>query len=399
MYLNFAIIALILLTYSLVAGKVERGPISAPMVFLIIGLLLGPFSLHILDVKLEVENYKLLAELALALVLFTDASKTNLKVLRHNITIPSRLLLIGLPITIIAGTLIGKLVFPDFLWVELAILATVLAPTDAALGEPVVSNKSVPTKIREAINVESGLNDGICVPILLLLLAFQKVQVNEQISWQYGIMVFAKQIGIGLATGISIVSLSVLLIKKGISNKWIEASWKPTLIITLSIACFSMAQALGGSGFIAAFTGGVVLDRSFKNKKLDFLDGAEGVGKILSSTVWIIFGSVLTVWIYKYFTLPILLYAVASLTVIRIIPVFISLLTQRLHPYEKFFMAWFGPRGLASIVFAILVLEADLQSGNTIVVTACLTILLSVFAHGITAIPMAKAFKKPQFFR
>lgn len=396
MYLNFAVITLILLTYSLIAGKVERGPISGPMVFLMVGLLLGPFSLHILNVRFEAEHYKQLAEFALALVLFTDASKTNLKVLLHHISIPSRLLLIGLPLTIVAGTLFGKLIFPEFLWVELAILATVLAPTDAALGEPIVSNKSVPSKIREAINVESGLNDGICVPILLLLLAFQKVHVSEHISWQYGLTVFAKQIGIGLATGIGVVSLSVLLIKKGFSQKWIEASWKPTVIITLSIACFALAQALGGSGFISAFTGGIVLGRSIKDQKFEFLEGAEGIGKILSSTVWIVFGSVLTIWIFKHLTLQIVLYALASLTIIRIIPVFICLVAKRLPLYEKFFTAWFGPRGLASIVFAVLVFEEKLQSGDTIVVTACLTILLSVFAHGITAIPMATAFKKKQ---
>jgi NhaP-type Na+/H+ or K+/H+ antiporter len=299
-----------------------------------------------------------------------------------------------LPISIVFGALVGKRVFPEFSWLELAILSTVLAPTDAALGEPVVSNEKVPSEIREAINVESGLNDGICVPILILLLTIQKVSVNEQITWSYGASVFLQQIGIGLVVGVGIVSLSLFLIKKGYDERWIESAWRPTIIISLSIACFAMAQALGGSGFIAAFTGGIVLGKRFKKQKWEFLEGAEGVGKILSSTVWIVFGSVLTAIVIERLTAAIVFYALASLTFIRILPVLFSLLFHNLRPYDKFFTAWFGPRGLASIVFAAIVFEAHLQNGQLIVMTVCFTILLSVFAHGISAIPMTKVFER-----
>ncbi|WP_068472935.1 cation:proton antiporter [Saccharicrinis aurantiacus] len=396
MYTSFAIISVIVLLYSLLAGKIEKAPISGPMVFLSLGMILGPLIFHVLNIHIGLEQYKVLAEFSLALVLFTDAAKSNLIILNRNRRIPYHLLLIGLPLTILFGWLIGILIFPDFSFVELAILATILAPTDAALGEPVVSNKQVPTKIREGINVESGLNDGICVPILLLLITMHSIQANEHITITYGIGVFIKQIGLGFLVGAGVVFLAETLMKHGFNKKWIEDSWKPTIIIMIAITCFTLSQAIGGSGFIAAFVGGLFFDHRYKDNKLELLVGAHGLGKIMTAIVWVVFGSLITVHIIHHITWDILLYALASLTIIRIIPVLMCLLSNCLTKYQKFFIAWFGPRGLASIVFAALVLEEKLPHGDTIVLTAFSTILLSVFAHGISAGPMAAVFKQKE---
>ncbi|WP_066632352.1 cation:proton antiporter [Labilibacter marinus] len=394
MYLHFTILFLIILAYSLTAGKIERYPISAPIVFLMIGLILGPLAFHVFEIELGQENYQLLAEFALALVLFSDASKANLQVLKHQLGLPSKLLLIGLPITILLGFGIGMIIFPDFSWIEVAILSTILAPTDAALGEPVVSNKSVPSKIREGINVESGLNDGICVPILMLLLAFHSMSSNDPVSFSYGLSLFAQEIGIGVLVGASIAFIGDILIKRGIRKEWIESSWKPSIIILMSLSSFLLAQTLGGSGFIACFIGGIVFNIRFKSNKVEYLEGSEAIGKILNAIVWVIFGSVITGRIIHLLTWEIVLYSILSLTIIRIVPVLLSLFNAKVSSYAKLFTAWFGPRGLASIVFAIMVLEEHLPHGNTIVITTFFTILLSVFAHGISANPMAKAFIK-----
>ncbi len=393
MYHNFAILGAIILLYSLVAGKVEKKPISSSMVFLFVGLLMGPLMLQLFKFQFEIEDYKVLAEFALALVLFTDASRANLKILRNNITIPYHLLLVGLPITIVLGVLMGKLIFPEMSWIELGILSTVLAPTDAALGEPVVNNKIVPSKIREGINVESGLNDGICVPILLLLFAMHTFDVNEHVTLGFTLSLFVKEIGIGLLVGVLVVYLGGSLIKYGLPRHWVESSWKPSVIIIMALTCFSLAQAIGGSGFIAAFIGGIIFNKISKDSKVEMLVGALGVGKILNAMVWIIFGSVVTARIIPLITLPIILYALASLTAIRIIPVILCLSTNKISHYSKFFIAWFGPRGLASIVFGAMVLEEHIPHGTTIVVTTCCTILLSVFAHGISAEPMTRFYK------
>ncbi len=392
MYQNLAIIGVIILLYSLVAGKVEKKPISGSMVFLFAGLCLGPFLFDFLDIKFKIEGYKVLSEFALALVLFTDASKANLQVLRSHVAIPNNLLMIGLPITLVLGVLVGKLVFPQMSWVELGVLSAVLSPTDAALGEPVVNNKNVPVNIREGINVESGLNDGICVPILVLFLAMHSYDVNEHVSFWYAIGLFVKEIGIGVLVGLCVTFVADVLIKHGLANHWIESSWKSSIIIVLSLTCFSLAQALGGSGFIAAFVGGLMYNHIAKTYKPELLIGALGVGKILNASVWVIFGCVITAKILPLLTFPIVIYSLASLTIIRILPVMLCLRRNKISRYGKFFIAWFGPRGLASIVFAAIVFEESLSNGNVIVVTTCFTILLSVFAHGISAVPMTKVF-------
>lgn len=393
MYQNSAILGVIILLYSLVAGKVEKKPISGSMVFLFVGLCLGPFALDFLDINFKIEGYKVLSEFALALVLFTDASRANLNVLKNHVAIPYNLLLIGLPITLILGVLIGKLVFPQMSWIELGVLSAVLSPTDAALGEPIVNNKNVPVNIREGINVESGLNDGICVPILLLFLAMHSYDVNEHVSLLYAIGLFVKEIGIGILVGLTVTFVGNVLIKHGLTHHWIESSWKSSIIIVLSLTCFTLAQAIGGSGFIAAFVGGLMYNHIAKNYKPELLIGALGVGKILNAIVWIVFGCVVTAKILPLLTLPIIIYSLASLTVIRILPVLLCLSRNKISRYAKFFIAWFGPRGLASIVFAAIVFEETLPNGNLIVVTTCFTILLSVFAHGISAVPMTKIFK------
>ncbi|WP_430815295.1 cation:proton antiporter [Carboxylicivirga sp. RSCT41] len=393
MYLHFAILFAIILSYSLIAGKIERYPFSAPIFFLVIGAALGPLVFHFYKIDFNYENYKLLSEFTLALVLFSDASKANLKVLKHHLALPSKLLLIGLPITILLGFLIGIIMFPDFSWVEVAILATILAPTDAALGEPVVSNKSVPSKIREGINVESGLNDGICVPILMLLLAIHSTSLNESVSLSYGLSVFGEEIGIGVLVGVSVSLFGTILIKRSIKKEWGESAWKTSIVILMSLFSFALAQSLGGSGFIACFVGGLTFNMLFKHNKMAFLEGSEGLSKILNALVWFVFGCVITGWILHQLTWEVIVYAILSLTVIRMIPVLLSLLNFPIGLYGKVFTAWFGPRGLASIVFTIMVFEEQLPHGTTIIEIALVTILLSVFAHGISANPMTKGFK------
>ena len=203
-YQNLLIIALFILFYSLFAKWLERSAFSGPLLALLVGVVLGPLGLNLFQTMVKGEEFKFIAELALALVLFTDASKANLRVLGKNVFLPIRLLLIGLPLTIVFGVLGGYFLFKGYTWIELGILATMLAPTDAALGKAVVSNPAVPVKIRESLNVESGLNDGICVPVLFLLIAFFFSQSGDGLSSFYGLRLLGKEIGIGLLAGCAI---------------------------------------------------------------------------------------------------------------------------------------------------------------------------------------------------
>ncbi len=388
MYQNMAILGAFVFIYSIVSGRIEKTFFSGAALFIVFGLGIGPFGLGILDIKVDAGELSLLAELTLALVLFTDAANANLGVLRRNFHIPQRLLLIGLPLTILLGFVFGFLLFGGLTLIEVAILATMLAPTDAALGKAVVSDKAVPPDIRESLNMESGLNDGICVPILFLFLALAADSRTEGRPGALALKLVAEAIGIGALTGIVITVLGSWLLRFFSGRGWISETWQQLPIVALAVTCFAVAQRLGGSGFIASFVGGLLFGALTRHHKSKLLLAAEGTGDTLALITWVLFGAAVIGKTAGFLTWQTVVYSLLSLTVIRILPVLISLVGMPLRTDEKMFIGWFGPRGLASIVFAVIVLDDHLPGGNTIVVTAACTIIMSVVAHGLSANPL-----------
>jgi NhaP-type Na+/H+ or K+/H+ antiporter len=329
--------------------------------------------------------------MTLALILFIDAASANLDVLKQSIRIPRNLLLIALPLTILFGFGVGVLIFGGLTLIEIAILATILAPTDAALGKAVVTNEAVPAKIREGLNFESGLNDGICVPILFIFLALASKSGIEGDTTMLALTLVAKEIGIGVAVGVGLVVLGSWLLKQFSNRGWITKTWKQLPVIALAVSCFTVAQYIGGSGFIACFVGGLLFGWIAKNHKHKLLFAAEGGADTLALITWVVFGAAVVGHTIDKLTWEPLLYAVLSLTVIRMIPVFLVLLGTQLRTDEKLFIGWFGPRGLATIVFAVIVVNENLPGGHTIALTAVCTIVLSVVFHGISANPFVAA--------
>ena len=397
-YLDLAIIAIIVYLYGLVSARLRSSPISGALVFLILGVLLGPAVLGWLSIRPTSENLKVIAELTLSLILFTDAANANLSVLRRNTRLPVRLLALGLPLTILLGVVVGAVLFPDLQLVEVAILSVVLAPTDAALGQPVVSNPLVPAAIREDLSVESGLNDGICVPLLLALLAMagQAVPGGDTLSI-LGVL-FVQQLGLGLLLGGTITFAAVWGRDRCRERRWISDDWQPLLAIALPLTCFAVAQELGGSGFIACFTGGLLYGALTGRSKAEELVAAEATGDSLSLVTWVAFGSASAVVAVSQLSWSTLAYAVLSLTVVRMVPVALVMGGMGRDLPTKLFVGWFGPRGLASIVFAVLVLDAALPHGRQMVAVVTFTILLSILAHGLSASPLAgrySAWMKP----
>ena len=391
MYEIFAILAAFIFIYASVAGGLERTIISGAVVFAAFGLIFGPVGLGFLDLSVDREEVRALAEFTLALVLFTDAANADLDVLKRRIRIPLRLLLIGLPLTILLGFAVGAALFKGLTLLEAAILATMLAATDAALGKAVITNKSVPVSVRESMNVESGLNDGICVPILFLFLALAVGAHAEDSTLGLALELFAEEIGIGAAVGIVLTAIGALLLKKCAKREWVTETWRQLPVVVLAVACFSVAQSIGGSGFIAAFVGGLLFGWIARDSKHKLLLAAEGTGDTLALLTWVVFGAVLIAKAVDSFSFMVLLYAVLSLTVIRMLPVFLSLTGTGLRTDEKLFIGWFGPRGLASIVFGVIVVNSDLPGGDTIVAVVTYTIVLSVIAHGLSANPLVRA--------
>jgi NhaP-type Na+/H+ or K+/H+ antiporter len=384
-YENGAVLALFVFGYSVIAGRVERSWISGPIVFTAAGAILGPNVLGLLRLDLDAEDLRVLAEATLAMVLFTDAANADLRVLRGAVVLPERLLLIGLPLTILLGFAVAWLLFPSLGILELGLLATMLAPTDAALGKPVVVNPAVPSNIRETLNVESGLNDGICVPVIVILL---DLAIGTQIEHSPAIHVLlavVEELGIGLAVGVALAAGGVVLLRWAASVGWISDTWNVVSAPALAGASFALAQAIGGSGFIACFVGGLLLGGLLPEHKHERLRGAEGLGEALSLMTWLVFGSILVSELLNHANPAFILYAVLSLTVIRMLPVALCLLGAPVTIPESVFVGWFGPRGLASIVFAVMVLGAKLPGNVALMAIVTWTVVLSVVAHGLTA--------------
>ena len=300
-----------------------------------------------------------------------------------------RLLLIGLPLTILLGYGAGVLIFDGLTLLEIAILATMLAPTDAALGKAVVTNESVPANIREGLNVESGLNDGICVPILFVFLALvTTASGTEGGSGLLALQLIAEEIGIGVVVGMGLTVIAAWLIKLCVKLEWITESWRQLTVVALAVTIFVLAQILGGSGFIACFAGGMLFGAIAKQHKPKYLLAAEGTGDTMALITWVVFGAAVVGQTIASFSWTIVLYSVLSLTVVRMLPVFLVLAGMNLRTDEKLFIGWFGPRGLASIVFAVIVLNEKLPGGDTIAMTVVCTIILSIIAHGLSANPL-----------
>jgi len=285
---------------------------------------------------------------------------------------------------------VAAIVFPTLDILEMALLAALLAPTDAALGKPVVTSRTVPPIMREALNLESGLNDGICVPIVVLLLG---LAVGTQIgggTMGHVARVVVEAIGIGAVIGLSLTWKTTMMLRFAERRGWISEHWVEIPIVALAGALFTAAQAAGGSGFIACFVGRLLLSGLGERHKVELLRGAEHTGEALALLTWALFRGVVVARMIDRVTWPALLYAVLSLTVIRILPVFLCLIGTRTSTADKLFIGWFGPRGLATIVFAILVLDEKLPGNDTIMLAAGWTVLLSVIAHGVTANPLVK---------
>jgi NhaP-type Na+/H+ or K+/H+ antiporter len=390
MYENGAMLAVFLLIYSAVAGRIERSLISGPIVFTAAGFILGADGLGILRIHIDGEGLRLLAELTLAMVLFTDAANADFSIIKRNLDLPKRLLLIGLPLTIVLGFVVAAVVFPRLEILEMALLAVMLAPTDAALGKPVVTNPAVPPAMREALNLESGLNDGICVPIVVLLLGLAVGTQIEGGTVAHVARVVVEAIGIGLIVGLALTWLTTLMLRFAENRGWISAHWVEIPIVALAAACFAAAQAAGGSGFIACFVGGLLLSGLHARHKEELLRGAAHMGEALALLTWVVFGGIVVARMIDRISWPALLYAMLSLTVVRMLPVFLCLIGTRTSTADKLFIGWFGPRGLATIVFAVLVLDEKLPGNDTIMLAAGWTVLLSVITHGVTANPLVR---------
>ena len=391
-YGALAVLAVFALVFSVVAPRLQRTWISEAIVFTLFGTLVGPLGAGWLKLSPTAETIRVLAELTLALVLFSDAAGANLNVLRRFSKLPIRLLMVALPLTIVFGYALARWIFPGLSGFEAALLAVMLAPTDAALGNAVITNPVVPERFREGLNVESGLNDGICVPILFVFLTLAEGAAEGQRPGVMTVIYLVEEIGIGMVVGLVVAGLAVGLLRFARRRGWHSEVWEQMPVVAAAFACFGAAQALGGSGFIASFIGGLFFNARIHGAHEKLLESAEGTGKAFSLITWVVFGAMVVEPALQQLTWQVACYSVLSLTLIRMLPVFLSLAGMGLRAEAKLFTGWFGPRGLASIVFAVIVINAKLPNGDTLTHVVAFTVLLSVVLHGLTAVPWAAGF-------
>ena len=389
---QLAVLALIILGFSAISGRIDGTSLTPAMVFSAAGLLVGADALGFVDVSASGEAVKLLAEATLTVVLFSDASRIQLDVLREEIGIPARLLGIGLPLTIVLGFVVALPLLPGLAWPEALLLAIVLAPTDAALGQAVVTYRRLPSSVRQSLNVESGLNDGICVPLLLIALSVAKAEEGA-VGNGHAARLVLEQIGYGVLAGVLAGAVAAAIVVFAGERRWIGLDWMELVPVGAALFAYGFATPLGGSGFIAAFVGGLVFGGILGRTHEDLDTFLEEGGELLAAVTFVVFGAVLLGPAIGAATWQVVLYAVLSLTVVRMAPVAVAMLGTQARRPTVAFLGWFGPRGLASIVFALLVVEEGGLPGEELVVTtAFVAVGLSVLAHGVSAAPLSRRY-------
>jgi sodium/hydrogen antiporter len=335
-----------------------------------------------------------LAEATLALVLFSDASRIKLSVLRRDYEMPLRLLGVGLPLTIALGAALAAVIFGQLTLAETLVLAVLLAPTDAALGQAVVTEPRLPSRIRQGLNVESGLNDGICVPLLFIALAAADVNSNIT-SGNHAVTIVVEELGYGVLAGVASGLLVTFVVRFAGGRHLIARSWMQVVPVAGAALAYGLAAALGGSGFIAAFVAGALFGMLVEQESEAATRLTEEIGQLLNGVTFVVFGAVLLGPALQHVSWQILVYGLLSLTLVRMLPVAIAMLRSGARLPTVGFVGWFGPRGLASIVFAVIVVErADLPHADTILMATYITVGLSVFAHGVSAAPLAERYAR-----
>ena len=381
-----AVFILLFFIYSLVSRRMERTIVTAPIVFTVAGMLMPLVWPTFLGAGVKLDFFRHFAEIGLVFLLYSDASRIKLSALMGIPYLPARLLTVGMLLTILFGAIAARLVFPHISIWEAGILAAILAPTDAGLGQVIVNSPRVPTRIRQALNVEAGLNDGLSVPFLLFFIALAAADTEGHSASLKQFLV--EQLGFGALVGTAIGLIGGWLLGVASRKEWMAELFQQIAVMTLPLLCLVMSEIVGASMFIAAFVAGLAVQNGFKETGRHSVEFAEELGQILNLSVFFLFG-LFVIRDWRQFDLASMLYAALSLTVVRMLPVAIALIGTGLSRATVVFMGWFGPRGLASIVLGLVYLEQEMHlSGEpTIRVAVMMTVLLSIFVHGLSAGP------------
>jgi NhaP-type Na+/H+ or K+/H+ antiporter len=387
MVLIAAFVALVF-AYSLLSRRLERTVLTAPILFTVGGALMALAPEASTELALDRTGFLLIAELGLVMTLFTDAARIAPRMLAGEANLPIRLLSKGMLLTLLLGGLCAMVVFGNLRWWEAGILTAILAPTDAGLGQVIVKSPQVPQRIRQALNVEAGLNDGLSVPFLLFFIALAKAEGEGVLGQGVLLRYLGEQLGYGALIGLGVGLAGGWLLALARRKQWMAEPLTQLGVVALPFACVLASEASGASMFIAAFVAGLAAQLGFRDVGRHSVEFAEDWGQLFDFFIFFLFG-LLAARVWADFSAAIVLYAVLSLTLIRMLPVAIALRGTGLSRPSVLFIGWFGPRGLASIVLGLVFLEAQLNlpGESTIRLAVMATVLLSIVAHGLSTLP------------
>ena len=392
MWWGWVVVAAVAVAYSALSRRLDRSYITAPMVFVALGVLVAPGGLGLVEIELTDDLAKALFKVTLALLLFAEAATIDLTGLKSDRSIVGRLLGLAMPLLIIFGAAVALVLFGVLSFWEAAVVAAILAPTDAALGAAVVSNPRVPARIRRSLIVESGLNDGLALPLALLFTAAALAQLGIETKGD-ALTFMLEQIGYGVIAGVTLGAAAGWLIRRAVQKQWTVDEWTKLSTLAVALLAYAGAEAVHGNGFIAAWVAGFVFGHIVHSEAPHVEEFGERVGKVLTVISFFVFGAIMLGPALSLISWQMVLYGMLSLAVLRPISVAIGMARAKLPWQSVAFLGWFGPRGIASIIIvAIVIKEAGLPGDDLIVTITTVTVALSVYLHGLTAIPGAERF-------
>lgn len=385
------ILGVAVVLFAAIARRIDSTPLSGPMIFTVAGVLLGGSGLGWLDMPLSSSAIKTLVEVTLAIVLFSDASRIDLANLRNHWTLPGRLLTIGLPLCIALGTLAALGVLAGIPWEGALLIGIMLAPTDAALGQAVVTDPVVPVYVRQGLNVESGLNDGMAFPLFEIAITVAVVGI-QGVDASHAVTTLVREISLGALVGGAVGAGGGWLLSRARLGGWTGPHWQGIATVGLTAASYGLALGLGGNGFIAAFATGLAYRPSVAPADSD--DVAGDIAELLTMVAFLVFGALVLGPELAEFDWRMVAYAVLSLTVVRMAGVALALVDSHSRLPTVAFIGWFGPRGVASVLYSFLLLESvdELAVYQPVVRVVTLTVAISVVLHGLTAAPLASRY-------
>jgi sodium/hydrogen antiporter len=386
-----AVVAASALIWSLLSARLERVNISAPMAFVVLGLLTTHGPLSVIEVQVTSTIARSVAEITLAIVLFVDASRVNVRALRHDTALPVRLLAIGLPLTIALGFLAAAALYRDTGWWVVAVIAAAVAPTDAALGAAIMQDRRVPSRIRRVLNVESGLNDGIATPFVGISLA--GAAATEAIHGAEGVGSAVLDLAGGAAIGLGVGLVAAVLMRLAAGRGYSATAFRPLTPLAVGLLAYAGTVQVGANGFIAAFVAGLAFGSTIPRDLEPTIEFTNVVGEVLSLLMWFLVGATMLVPAFQDARWEDVAFAVLALTAVRMVPVALACVGLGLDRRTVVFIGWFGPRGLASVIFALLAFDTlEAADGHRVLAAVTITVVVSVVAHGATASPLAARY-------